>query len=79
MSVAPLQIVPLGGLGEFGMNLMVYRWGRDCLVVDAGMMFPGAEHLGVDVVVPNMEFLDDCGTIHGVADPRRRGQAAGLA
>ena len=66
MSVAPLQIVPLGGLGEFGMNLMVYRWGRDCIVVDAGMMFPGAEHLGVDVVVPNMEFLDDCGTVHGV-------------
>jgi ribonuclease J len=66
VSVAPLQIVPLGGLGEFGMNLMVYRWGRDCIVVDAGMMFPGAEHLGVDVVVPNMEFLDDCGTVHGV-------------
>ena len=61
-----LEIVPLGGLGEFGMNLMVYRYGGDCLVVDAGMMFPGAEHLGVDVVVPNMEFLDDCGTIHAV-------------
>jgi ribonuclease J len=62
----PLEIVALGGLGEFGMNLMVYRFGDDCLIVDAGMMFPGAEHLGVDVVVPNMEFLEDCGTIHGV-------------
>ena len=62
----PLEIVPLGGLGEFGMNLMVYRYGEDCLVVDAGMMFPGAEHLGVDVVVPNMEFLDEAGTIHAV-------------
>jgi ribonuclease J len=62
----PLEIVALGGLGEFGMNLMVYRYGGDCLVVDAGMMFPGAEHLGVDVVVPNMEFLDDAGTIHAV-------------
>lgn len=62
----PLHIVPLGGLGEFGMNLMVYRYGGDCLIVDAGMMFPGAEHLGVDVVVPNMEFLDDCGSIHAV-------------
>ncbi len=59
-----LEIVPLGGLGEFGMNLMVYRYGGDCVVVDAGMMFPGAEHLGVDVVVPNMDFLDDCGAIH---------------
>ncbi|HZN53919.1 MAG TPA: ribonuclease J [Candidatus Polarisedimenticolaceae bacterium] len=65
-SSLPLEIIPLGGLGEFGMNLMVYRYGGDCLVVDAGMMFPGSEHLGVDVVVPNMEFLDDCGTIHAV-------------
>lgn len=62
----PLEIIPLGGLGEFGMNLMVYRYGGDCLIVDAGMMFPGAEHLGVDVVVPNMEFLEDCGILHGV-------------
>ena len=61
-----LEIIPLGGLGEFGMNLMVYRWGRECLVVDAGMMFPGADHLGVDVVIPNLSFLDACGTIHGV-------------
>ena len=48
------------------MNLMVYRWGTDCLVVDAGMMFPGAEHLGVEVVIPDLSFLDDCGTIHAV-------------
>lgn len=61
-----LEIIPLGGLGEFGMNHMVIRYGKDCLVVDAGMMFPGAEHLGVDVVIPNMEFLDACGTLHGV-------------
>jgi ribonuclease J len=61
-----LEIVPLGGLGEFGMNLMVLRWGRDCVVVDAGMMFPGEEHLGVDVVIPDLSFLDDCGVVHGV-------------
>jgi ribonuclease J len=48
------------------MNLMVYRYGTDCVVVDAGLMFPGEEHLGVDVVVPDMSFLDDCGTLHGV-------------
>jgi ribonuclease J len=48
------------------MNLMVYRHGDDCLVVDAGMMFPGAEHLGVDVVIPDLSFLESCGTIHGV-------------
>ena len=43
---AHLEIFPLGGLGEFGLNLMVYRHGSDCLVVDAGMMFPGEEHPG---------------------------------
>ena len=61
-----LQLVPLGGLGEFGMNSMVYRWGSDCLVVDAGMMFPGESHLGIDVVVPDLSFLESCGTLHAV-------------
>lgn len=61
-----LEIIPLGGLGEFGMNLMVYRHGDDCLLVDTGMMFPGEEHLGVDVVIPDLSFLDECGTIHGI-------------
>lgn len=61
-----LEIVPLGGLGEFGMNLMVYRHGDDCVVVDAGMMFPGEEHLGVNVVIPDLSFLDSCGTVHGI-------------
>lgn len=45
---------------------MVFRLGDDCLVVDAGMMFPGAEHLGVDVVIPDMTFLETCGTIHAL-------------
>ena len=61
-----LEIIPLGGLGEFGMNMMVYRHGDDCLLVDSGMMFPGEEHLGVDVVIPDLSFLEDCGTIHGI-------------
>jgi ribonuclease J len=61
-----LEIIPLGGLGEFGMNVMVYRHDEGCLVVDAGMMFPGAENPGVDVIIPDLSFLDDCGVIHGV-------------
>ncbi len=61
-----LQVIPLGGLGEFGMNMMVYRWGNESVIVDAGMMFPGSEHLGVDVVIPDFSFLKDCGTLHGV-------------
>jgi ribonuclease J len=59
-----LQIIPLGGLGEFGMNVMLYRWRDECLLVDVGMMFPGAEHLGVEVVLPDLSFLEECGTIH---------------
>ena len=61
-----LEVVPLGGLGQFGMNLMVYRFGDDCVLVDAGMMFPGEEHLGVDAVIPDMSFLDQCGTLRGL-------------
>ena len=61
-----LEIVPLGGLGEFGMNLMLYRWGDDCLIVDAGMMFPGGYLPGVDFVLPDLSFLDEAGQLHGV-------------
>jgi len=47
-----LHIIPLGGLGEFGMNCMAVRWGDDIIVIDGGLMFPEAELLGVDIVVP---------------------------
>lgn len=53
-----LQIIPLGGLGEFGMNSMVIRYGDDIIVVDAGMMFPDAELLGVDIVTPDFTYLE---------------------
>src|SRR5271157_3570389 len=52
-----LQVVPLGGLGEFGMNCMAIRWGDDIVVIDAGLMFPEAELLGVDIVVPDITYL----------------------
>src|SRR3954463_6969354 len=57
MPTGKLHIVPLGGLGEFGMNCMAIRWGDDILVVDAGLMFPEAELLGVDIVVPDISYL----------------------
>ena len=57
MPSGKLQIVPLGGLGEFGMNCMAIRWGDDIIVVDAGLMFPEAELLGVDIVVPDITYL----------------------
>jgi ribonuclease J len=57
MPTGKLQIVPLGGLGEFGMNCMAVRWGDDIIVIDAGLMFPEAELLGVDIVVPDISYL----------------------
>src|SRR5579884_3503865 len=58
MSDHKLQFVPLGGLGEFGMNSMAIRYGDDIIVVDAGMMFPDAELLGVDIVTPDFSYLE---------------------
>src|SRR5947208_6388279 len=57
MVAGKLQVVPLGGLGEFGMNCMALRWGDDILVIDAGLMFPESELLGVDIVVPDISYL----------------------
>ena len=59
MPAGKLQIVPLGGLGEFGMNCMAVRWGDDIIVIDAGLMFPEAELLGVDIVVPDISYLTE--------------------
>jgi ribonuclease J len=57
MPDAKLQIVPIGGLGEFGMNSMALRYGDDIIVIDAGMMFPESELLGVDIVTPDFTYL----------------------
>src|SRR5437763_3382958 len=57
MPAGKLHIVPLGGLGEFGMNCMAMRWGDDIIVIDAGLMFPESELLGVDIVVPDITYL----------------------
>ena len=51
------EIIPLGGLGEFGMNSMAIRHGEDIIVVDAGLMFPRDDMLGVDLVIPDFSYL----------------------
>ncbi|HEX8154564.1 MAG TPA: ribonuclease J, partial [Thermoanaerobaculia bacterium] len=56
-AVAPIRAIPLGGLGEIGMNLMVYEYGDEAIIVDCGMMFPDSATLGVDVIVPDMTYI----------------------
>ncbi len=55
----PLEVIPLGGVGEFGMNMMLVRYGDDMIAIDAGLMFPEAGLPGVDFVVPDMTYVAD--------------------
>jgi ribonuclease J len=59
MSDHKLQVIPLGGLGEFGMNMTAIRYADQLIVIDSGMMFPEAELLGVDLVMPDLTFLKE--------------------
>ena len=59
MQTNKLKIIPLGGLGEFGMNCLALRWEDDIIVIDAGLMFPEMELLGVDIVVPDISYLTE--------------------
>ncbi|MGB7624990.1 MAG: ribonuclease J [Terriglobia bacterium] len=67
MSNQSVEIIPLGGLGEFGMNMMFVRYGSSAVVIDAGLMFPDDELLGVDVVIPDITFLkQNCDAIQAI-------------
>src|SRR5579885_431539 len=59
MTDKKLRVIPLGGLGEFGMNMAALQYGDDILVIDSGMMFPEDELLGVDLVMPDLTFLNE--------------------
>ena len=56
---AKLQIMPLGGLGEVGKNMMSIEYGRNIIVIDVGMMFPESDMLGVDYILPDWDYLRD--------------------
>ena len=52
-----LKIIPLGGLGEIGLNMMVFEYGDSAFIVDAGLMFPEDYMLGIDYVIPDMSYI----------------------
>ena len=56
---ARLRLVPLGGLGEFGLNSLVLEWADELLLIDAGLMFPSGDMPGVDSIVPDFEYLSE--------------------
>ena len=57
MASTPLKLIPLGGLGEIGKNMMALEWGDDIIVVDCGIFFPGEDAPGVDIAIPNISYL----------------------
>jgi ribonuclease J len=58
VSPATLEVVPLGGLGEFGMNMMAVSWEDTTILIDAGVMFPDPDQLGVDLIIPDLSYVD---------------------
>ncbi len=59
MNSVPLRIIPLGGMGEVGRNMMVYEYNREILIVDTGLMFPENDMLGIDYIIPDFSYLKD--------------------
>ncbi len=57
MSKNKLRIIPLGGLGEVGKNMMVYEYGKNILIVDTGIMFPDHDMPGIDYIIPDFDYI----------------------
>lgn len=58
-TVNQLQVIPLGGLGEFGLNMMALRWQDEIILIDCGKMFPEDKHFGIEAVIPDFAFIRD--------------------
>jgi len=63
----PLRIIPLGGLAEFGTNMMLIEYGDSVIAIDCGLMFPGTDLLGIDLVIPDISYLvEGKKDLHGI-------------
>ena len=63
----PLRVIPLGGLGEFGTNMMLLEYGESVIAIDCGLMFPGVDLLGIDLVIPEVNYLlEGKKKLHGI-------------
>jgi ribonuclease J len=57
MSKSKLRIITLGGLSEIGKNMLVMEYENDIIIIDSGLMFPGEDMLGIDLVIPDIRYL----------------------